>query len=306
MSNLALRRVPVIALAMLLAACGSIPTDQQLTTFAAATTALSGSARQAIDSSNQAVVQRKLRETAELGAGVNDALFTPLVSGDPYDKRVQLLDALQRYAAALDALAHADNRQQIESAATDLGGALDSLGERYSAVAGKSNPFANDGALVAGIVAAVGEAVSEQRRRDGIRLAIETQHPGMLEVLPVLRNELGSDGVFATAQINYADGEVATLMSRYNADHEARRLPADPDKRLERLQKIEQARDAAADVRQLYARLDEALGTLIGAEQALYDVVTAEKKPEDLYGAVARLADSAQAVKRVRDRLEKK
>ena len=66
------------------------------------------SSRDTLASANNAVVKRKLRERADHGGGVDDALFTPLIADDAFATRIAFLDALDRYATALGELASAD------------------------------------------------------------------------------------------------------------------------------------------------------------------------------------------------------
>ena len=221
-----MRKTSILLLAVLVAAamgtagCQSIPTDRQLGTFATATLLLADTARATLEASNAAVVKRKLRETAELGDAVDDTLFQPLVADHAYALRIEFLDALGRYATALEELASADRSKGMEKAVTKLGGALDALGKRYASLTGKKKPFGASGAIK-GIVEVIGKEVTEAQRREGIRRAVEIQHTVMPELLPVLRDEVGPAGIFGIAHLNQAENEKATLMSRYNTDHKA-------------------------------------------------------------------------------------
>lgn len=304
-----MRRTSYLLLAVLVAAtmgavgCQSIPTDRQLGTFAMATRLLADTARTTLEASNAAMVKRKLRETAELGDAVDDTIFQPLVADHAYAIRIEFLDALGRYATALEELAAADRSKAMEKAVTKLGGALDALGKRYASLAGKKKPFGASGAIK-GIVEVIGKEVTEAQRREGIRRAVEIQHTVMPELLPVLREEVGPAGIFGIAHLNQAEGEKAILMSRYNTDHKAGRLSKNPDTRLKRLNRIQEAWDRAATVKKLYARLHEAVDQLIVAEQALYDTTTGSMNREQLYEAVGRVADRARTVSCVRKRLK--
>ena len=133
---------------------------------------------------------------------------------------------------------------------------------------------------------------------------MEILHRVLPELLPVLRDEVGPTGIFGIAHLNQAEGEKATLMSRYNTDHRQERLPKNPDKRLVRLNRIRAAWDRAVTVKKLYAHLHEAIEQLIIAEQALYDATTGAETREQLYEAVGRAADQAQAASRLRKRLK--
>ena len=304
-----MRKTSYLLLAVLVAAtmgaagCQAIPTDRQLGTFASATLLLADTARTTLEASNAAVVKRKLRETAELGDAVDDTLFEPLVADHAYAIRIEFLDALERYATALEELAAADRSKAMEKAVTKLGGALDALGKRYASLAGKKKPFGASGAIK-GIVEVIGKEVTEAQRREGIRRAVEIQHTVMPELLPVLRDELGPAGIFGIAHLNQAEGEKATLMSRYNTDHQQERLSKNPDTRFKRLKRIQEAWDRAAAVKSLYGRLHEAVEQLIVAEQALYDATTGAINREQLYEAVGRVADQARTVSRIRKRLK--
>ena len=285
------------------AGCQSISTDRQLSTFATATLLVAKTARTTLEASNAAVVKRKLRETAELGGGVDDALFQPLVADRAYAVRIEFLDALERYATALEELASADRGKAMEKAVTKLGGALDALGKHYESITGKKEPSVRGGA-VKQLVNVIGAEVTEAHRREGIRRAIEIQHTVLPELLPVLRDEVGPAGIFGIAHRTQAEGEKATLMSRYNTDHKAERLSKNPDTRLKRLHRIREAWDRAAMVKSLYGRLHEAVERLITAEQALYDATTGSINREHLYEAVGRVADKARAVSRIRKQLK--
>ena len=298
-----------ILLAVLVAAsvgaagCQSIPTDRQVSTFATATSMVATVARDTLSSSNNAVVTRKLRERAEIGGGVDDALFTPLVADAAYAARIEFLDALERYATALEELASADRTKTMEKALAKLAGALDALGKNYATLSGKKKPVVNRGA-VKQLVNVIGGEVTQAQRREGIRRAVGIQHTVMPELLPVLRDEVGPAGLFGIAHLNQAEGEKATLMSRYNTDHEQERLSKNPDTRLKRLTRIREAWARAATVKKLYARLRDAVDQLIIAEQALYDATTGSVNREHLYEAVGRVADTARAVSRLRKQLK--
>lgn len=260
-------------------------------------------ARDTLSASNNAVVTRKLRERAALGGGVDDTLFTPLVTDHAYAMRMEFLDALERYAEALEELASADRTKTMEKALTKLAGALDTLGKNYATISGKKKPVVNRGAIKA-LVNVIGGEVTQAHRREGIRRVLEIQHTVMPDMLPVLREEVGPAGIFGIAHLNQAEGEKATLMSRYNTDHEQERLSKSPDKRLKRLTRIREAWAQAATVKQLYGRLQEAVDQLIIAEQALYDATTGSRNRERLDEAVGRVADTARAASRLRKQLK--
>ena len=304
-----MRKISRMLLAVLVAAsvgaagCQSIPTDRQVSTFATATSMVAAVARDTLTASNNAVVTRKLRERAALGDGVDDALFTPLVADDAYATRIEFLDALERYAEALEELASADRTKAMEKALTKLAGALDALGKHYESITGKKEPSVRGGA-VKQLVNVIGGEVTQAQRREGIRRAVALQHEVMTDLLPVLRDEVGPAGIFGIAHRNQAEGEKATLMSRYNTDHKQERLSKKPDTRLKQLNRIRAAWARAATIKKLYARLQDAVEQLIIAEQALYDATTGSGNREHLYEAVGRVADTAQAVSRLRKQLK--
>ena len=304
-----MRHTSRLLLALLLAAttvsagCQSIPTDRQLSAFATATSLVATVAGETLASANNAVVKRKLRERAELGGRVDDALFTPLVADDAYAMRIEFLNALERYATVLEELADAGRGKAMEKAVAKLAGALDALGKHYESVTGKKEPAVRRGA-VKELVNVIGQEFTEAQRREGMRRAVAVQHELMQELLPVLRDEVGPAGIFGIAHRNHAEGEKAALMSRYNVDHKQERLSKNPDKRLARLKRIQAAWTTAATVNRLYAQLRDAFDQLIIAEQALYDAITGAGNREHLYEAVGRAADRARAVSRLRKQLK--
>lgn len=304
-----MRKSSCLLLALLIAViagaagCQSIPADSQVSTFANATSMVATVARDTLSASNAAVVTRKLRERAELGGGVDDALFTPLVADDAYAARIEFLDALERYATALEELASADRGKTMNKAVAKLAGALDALGKHYESLTGKKEPAVRRGAIKE-IVTVIGGEVTDAQRREGIRRAVALQHEVMPDLLPVLRDEVGPAGIFGIAHRNQAEGEKATLMSRYNTDHQQERLSKKPDVRLKRLNRIREAWDRAATVEMLYERLQEAVEHLTIAERALYDATTGAGNPEILFEAVGRVADQARAVGRIRKQLK--
>ena len=304
-----MRKSSYLLLALLLAVtagavgCQSIPTDRHVSTFANATSTVVVVARDTFSASNAAVVTRKLRERAALGGGVDDALFAPLVADDAYATRIEFLDALERYATALEELTSADRTKTMDKAVTKLAGALDALGKHYESITGKKEPAVRRGA-VKELVTVIGGEVTDDRRREGIRRAVALQHEVMPDLLPVLRDEVGPAGIFGIAHRNQAEGEKATLMSRYNTDHQQERLSKNPDTRLRQLNRIRKAWDRAATVKTLYERLQEAVEQLTIAEQALYDATTGAGNPGHLFEAVGRAADQARAVSRIRKQLK--
>ena len=304
-----MRTTSRLLLALLLAAtagaagCQSIPSDRQLSTFATATGTVATVARDTLVSANNAVVMRKLRERAALGGGVDDALFTPLIADDAFATRIEFLDALDRYATALGELASADRTKAMDKALTKLAGALDALGKHYESITGKKEPSVRGGA-VKQLVTVIGGEVTQAQRREGIRRAVVIQHGVMQDILPVLREEAGPEGNFGIAHLNQAEGEKATLMSRYNTDHKRDRLSKNPAARLKRLHRIQEAWTQATTVKKLYGQLQDAIDQLIIAEQALYDATTGTADREHLFEAVGRVADTARAASRLRKQLK--
>lgn len=304
-----MRRTSRLLLALLVAVavgatgCQSIPTDRQVSTFATATIMVATVARDTLAASNAAVVKRKLRERAALGGGVDDALFTPLVADDAYARRIAFLDALERYGTALEELASADRRKTMGKAVTKLAGALDALGKHYESITGKNAQTVRRGA-VKDLVNLIGGEVTEAQRREGLRRAMAIQHAVMPALLPVLRDEIGPAGIFGIAHRNQAEGEKATLMSRYNADHRQERLSKNPDTRLKRLERIREAWIRADTIKKLYGRLQEAFEHLIVAEQALHDATTGSVNRAHLFEAVGRATDAARVASRIRKRLK--
>ena len=293
----------LVAVTIGAAGCQSVPTDRQLSTFAATTSMVAAVTRDTLASANNAVVTRKLRERAALGGGVDDALFMPLVADDDFEARIEFLDALERYATAVEELASADRAKTMDKALAKVAGALDALGKHYESITGKKEPSVRGGA-VKELVNVIGGEVTQAQRREGIYRAIVIQHDVMQDVLPVLRDEVGPAGIFGIAHRNQAEGEKATLMSRYNTDHKEGRLSKNPDTRLKRLKRMQEAWAKAATVKRLYGRLHDAIDQLIIAEQALYDAITGSGNREHLYEAVGRAADRAQAVSRLRKQLK--
>ena len=302
-SRLLLVLLVVAAVAVAVAGCQVLPADRQVSAFANATSTVVAVARDTLSASNAAVVTRKLRERAEIGGGVDDALFTPLVADDAYAARIEFLDALERYAMALDELVSAGRSKAMDKAVTKLAGSLDALGKHYESITGKKEPAVRRGA-VKDLVTVIGGEITDAQRREGIRRAVVLQHEVMPDLLPVLRDEVGPEGIFGIAHRNQAEGEKATLMSRYNVDHQQERLPKNPDTRLKRLNRIREAWNRAATVNTLYARLQEAVEHLAIAEQALYDATAGAGNPDLLFDAVGRAADRARAVSRIRKQLK--
>lgn len=304
-----MRRISRLLLALLVAAtvgvagCQSIPTDRQVSAFATATIMVATVARDTLAASNAAVVTRKLRERAERGGGVDDALFTPLVADRAYAGRIEFLDALERYGTALEELASADRSKTMGKALTRLAGALDALGKHYESITGKKEQAVRRGA-VKDLVNLIGTEVTEAQRHEGIRRAVAIQHAVLPALLPVLRDEIGLAGIFGVAHRNQAEGEKATLMSRYNADHRQKRLSKNPDARLKRLERIRKAWIRADVITKLYGRLQEAFEQLIIAEQALHDATTGAVNREHLFEAVGRATDAARVASRLRKRLK--
>lgn len=304
-----MRTTSHLVLTLLLAAtlgatgCQAIPADRQVSTFAAATSMVATVTRDTLESANNAVVTRKLRERAEDGGGVDDALFTPLVEGAAYTARIEFLNALERYARALDQLASADRTKAMDKALAKVAGALDALGKHYESITGKKEPSVRGGA-VKQLVTVIGGAVTQAQRREGISRAVAIQHEVMQDMLPVLREEMAPDGSFGIAHLNQAENEIATLMSRYNMDRKQDDLSKNPDQRLKRLKRIQEAWAKATTVMRLHGYLQDAIDQLIIAEQALYDATTGAGNREHLFEAVGRAADQARAVSRIRKQLK--
>ena len=104
--------------------------------------------------------------------------------------RLAVLSSLGKYSNALHELATADFRKDIDSAATDLDGALKGLRDDYGKATGKTSSISDQSiASIATAVDAIGAVIVEEKRRAAIAKIINEADKGVQEAAKLLADD---------------------------------------------------------------------------------------------------------------------
>ena len=207
----------VLAIAVGIGVCGCATTDQlsQARQFSTAAAALATATNQAFTEINDANSEYKMSEVALGRAELTpDTLSGVLDKNNRLKARQDILNALGKYATALNGLATADTTTAIDKAATDLSGSVSSLGSGYQTLTGHSLGVSRgDLAVIATAVKALGEAYANEKRYEAIKSIVPTADKWVQTVCADLASDLkSSPGTYQT-----------DLQSKYVADFEAYR-----------------------------------------------------------------------------------
>lgn len=210
---LPIQPLKTLTVALVLAAlvgCSTPPPTAQIGQFASATDELAEQATLAYESIDELTVQRKIVEVAAVPGDLpSDGTFEGVLSEQHRQVRMELLDLLGSYAAALGELANADVRSDVDKAATDLYGSLGRLNTKFTGATGRDLPLSDDSiALIATAIDAIGAQVVESKRRSAIKTVVIETNPAIQNVSALLSKEIPSLGPVAEVNIGTVETEM--------------------------------------------------------------------------------------------------
>ncbi|OGP68904.1 MAG: hypothetical protein A2031_05920 [Deltaproteobacteria bacterium RBG_19FT_COMBO_43_11] len=190
----------------------------QISAFGKATASLADDAKKAFELIDSSTIDRKMYDVAaNKSLAPKDVTFEGLFKESDsvkYQIRIAVLEKLGNYAKALDNLATADFRKDIDAASTDLYGSLSGLSATYKKVTDTDLPLKDDQLkLIATAVDAIGTVIVETKRRDAIKTIIIQTDEAVQNAAKLLEVEFGKDSElskFVHENLTDADGSLRT------------------------------------------------------------------------------------------------
>jgi hypothetical protein len=220
----------------------------QISAFGKGTSALAEDAKKAFELIDSSTIDRKMYDVAaDKSLAPKDVTFEGLFKepdSDSYQIRIAVLEKLGNYAKALDNLATADFRKDIDAASTDLYSSLSGLGTNYKKVTKTDLPLKDDQLkVIATAVDAIGTVIVETKRRDALKIVIIQADDAVQNAAKLLEVEFGKDSElskFVQQNLRFADGAIRTA---YNIQKKSPNSTF--DRRYEMLVKIKKMYDAS-------------------------------------------------------------
>jgi hypothetical protein len=315
------KTVTTVLVLVALVGCSTPPPTTQIGEFAIATDELAEQATLAYQQIDVLTVQRKIVSVASVpGELPNDETFEGLLSEKQDRVRMELLDQLGSYAAALGELANADVRGDVDKAATNLYGSLGRLKTKFSeatreedpvsgtnlsgrnlpgrSLPGRNLPLSDDSfALIATAIDAIGAQIVESKRRSAIKTVVIETNPAIQEVSALLSKELPKLGEFAELNIGTVETEMIDAYGREAGDLNFAQKVA----QIEQIGRINQAKLTAAD---FFDAVGAGAGQVGVTHQALYDAVSEDRfTTKALVAQITELAAFAKTIKAFHKRL---
>jgi len=289
------RLSPLLLLAALLGLSGCATEDQlsHVRAFSAAATCYSTEAREAFTQINDLSVERKLSEVALKAQPLDESAFTGVLDTDQrLAARLQALTALGAYAAALNSVATADNREAVDQSSAALYGALVSARDDCAKLTGKGAALTDaDLGLVATAVKALGAAATEAKRAEAIRTIVDRTDPAIQSLCAALAADFRAsvDSFRTMTDSIFTDQFVAYRRAAPTLSYEAGLS------RLHALRAANLGRTHAAD---FLESLSQAALALARAHAAVKDSFgSASHNPAELVKAIGQLKAYADDIK---------
>jgi len=183
--------------ALMLSACASTPTGN-IEAFGEATKGVTEKVDTVISDYNRAMVNNELTKLAQRKKPISISKLDPvkkMLIKDSDKKRVALYranKALGSYAAALTGLARAGSREEIDLAATQLYGSMQSVNEQYKTLTDKETDIVSDSsnALIARTIAEIGSLYAAKKRGDAIKEIVLAADEHVQKICDVIHDEL--------------------------------------------------------------------------------------------------------------------
>ena len=281
MSSTRITMVIGITVLLLLAGCAPTTSLTQISAFGAGTSSIAENSKKAFELIDSSTIDRKMYDVAaNPSLFPEDATFDGLFKGTDGKKQLQLrlavLENLGSYAKALEKLATADFRKDIDAASADLYGALSGLNSTYKKATDKDLPLKDDQLrVIAGVVDAIGTAIVESKRRDAIKTIIIQADDAVQDAAKLLEADFGKGSEISKfVQTNLVNAG-GSLRTAYNIQKAA------PDStfnlRYEMLVKIRQMHDAAETILLLFDSISASAKKVREAHSSLKSTVTRDK-----------------------------
>lgn len=290
----------VIAAAMVLGGCGLSSAQRQATVrFADATSALAELSAQEFKQSRLDVIEMNTARRRLGDTGVRAEVLDENFELSAVQARVDMVEALSRYADLLKALATGSESANLQTASDNLVASLTRLGKVKGL---ELNASAEQLGSLGSIVRTAGEAVTEQMRADAVREVVLRARPVIRGISELLKRDFTidtgtpSDEFTATWADNFVNGTYAMLQRRIaNPGPLAGRAQADAGD-------VEQARIVGEQSRQRFIAV---AGRVVSAADALakaqYELVLATQTrtltTDDIDTLVAKVRDLSVAVR---------
>lgn len=287
-----------VMLSVAICGCASTPSLTQVAAFGDATKSLADNSKKAFSLIDSTTVQRKLYGLAiDPTLGPTDKYFEGLFVGDDKGLRARLdtLDALGAYSAALQSLATADFRKDVDASATALYGSIAGLNGDVKKLSGQSFVTDDRLKLIVTAVDAIGAVVVESKRRDAIKVIVIQADDGVQATSRLLANDFGTNSdipKFVKQNLINTDG---SIRQAYNVERSAKNSTF--DLRLTRLQQIQVAYDAEQQSDALFNSISLGAKKVGETHAALKQAVMSDQfSSSDLAVLIGELVNYAQSV----------
>lgn len=172
----------IIICVSILALTGCTASLKQVKAFSSATELVAGSAVESYEIIDHAVKKRKIYDiAADTDQYPTGQMFDAVFTGAPDDSqkatrlkiRLSVLNKLGAYATALSKLSSVDFQEGIESASTELNGALLGLKTTYHSSTKADLPLSDDHlSIISTAVRGIGGLIAEKKRAEAIKTII--------------------------------------------------------------------------------------------------------------------------------------
>ena len=279
MSAMVIQKTMGVFIAFFLSGCAA-PSLTQIGALSKGASLLAEDSKKALELINSSAIDRKMYDVAADSAqSPTDATFEGLFKepfSTAYRIRVALLEKLSSYAKALENLATADFRKDVDAASAELFGSISCLCSSYKKATSQEIPFTDDHLkIIAAGIEAIGNAIVEVKRRRAIKTIVIQTDTVVQKVVKLLENDFGKDSDFSQlVQQNLLNAQ-GSLGQAYNAQRTTQHSTF--DSRYAMLVKIRRMHDAAKTSPQLFENISAGSKKVGEAHAALRIAVTKNK-----------------------------
>ncbi|MCL5421130.1 MAG: hypothetical protein M1461_01470 [Nitrospirae bacterium] len=286
---------------LLMSGCGTTASLTQISAFCAGTSSLADDSKRAFELVDSSTINRKMYDlAANPSLGPTDTTFEGIFDGPNFEKlrlRIAVLEKLGSYAKALEKLATADFRKEVDAASTDLYGSLSSLGSNYKKATNKELPLQDAQLkLIAAAVDAIGTAVVETKRRDAIKTVIIQADDAVQVAANLLTVDLGKDSELSRLVHENLSNTDGSLRTAYNSQRTSANSTFNI--RYEMLVKIKQIHDAAETSPILFDSISAGSKKLAETHASLKSAVTKDQfSSPEIARQVGELVEYAKSIR---------
>lgn len=298
----------LIVISFVLNGCGTTSLTQ-ISVFGKSAAALADDSKKAFALIDSSTIDRKMYDIASnKSLHAKDAAFDGFFETlqDDYGARIAVLEKLGDYAKALDDLATADFRKDIDAASTDLYGSLSGLSTTYKKATGRDLSFNDDQLkLIAAAVDAIGAAVVEAKRRDAIRTTIIEADGAVQDAAKLLETGFGKDSDLAKMVKQNLINVDGSFRTAYNIERQS--PDSTFDERYAMLVKISKMYNAAKTSSTMFNHISAGAKKMGEAHAALkVAVVKNEFSSVEIAKQVGELVTYAKSVRSFYEKLGSK